>query len=278
MNNTNGLVRDSFLAHYGVQGMKWGERNGPPYPIDRRAKWRKETYEKFTGNKASVKDFHMEKAKSKTELLKGTKIGHVSVAENFSSDPKRQRRLYAYENQYDKNIYNGFFAAMHRNKGRPVREVELELKKDLKLADRKDQEKVLITMLANDHYKQKLSSEIATYLKKFDKKEGSNIDENTKFIYEALSNPKSKDFKYPVDWLISYGPYTGKKYWIAYIKELKKNGYDGFIDTNDQNISFMGAVTPFVIFEPLKVASVTSVKDLSDSDIVTNMRATMKNY
>ena len=23
------------LMHYGVKGMKWGVRNGPPYPIDR---------------------------------------------------------------------------------------------------------------------------------------------------------------------------------------------------------------------------------------------------
>lgn len=273
----NNITKQKFLQHHGVKGMHWGERNGPPYPIDRKAKWRKDTYEKFTGNKASVKDFRMEKPKSKTELTKGTKIGHVSVSEDFSSNPERQQRLYAYENQYDKNIYKGFFAAMQKNKGRPVREVELELKKDLKLADRKDQEKVLIDLVANDEYKRKLSLEIAMYLKAFDKQEESKINENRKFIYETLSSPKSKDFKYPVDWLISYGPYTGKKCWNAYIDELEKNGYDGFIDTNDQNISFMGAVTPFVIFEPLRVASVTSVKDLSDSDIVANMRATMKN-
>lgn len=34
----NKLVKryyDTCLAHHGVKGQRWGERNGPPYPIDR---------------------------------------------------------------------------------------------------------------------------------------------------------------------------------------------------------------------------------------------------
>lgn len=27
-----------YLAHHGIQGMKWGKRNGPPYPLDASAK------------------------------------------------------------------------------------------------------------------------------------------------------------------------------------------------------------------------------------------------
>lgn len=31
-------IADSFLEHYGVSGMKWGRRNGPPYPLDSEGK------------------------------------------------------------------------------------------------------------------------------------------------------------------------------------------------------------------------------------------------
>lgn len=28
-----------FLSHHGIQGMHWGQRNGPPYPLSRTGKW-----------------------------------------------------------------------------------------------------------------------------------------------------------------------------------------------------------------------------------------------
>lgn len=30
------LIRSSVLAHHGIEGQKWGVRNGPPYPLDRK--------------------------------------------------------------------------------------------------------------------------------------------------------------------------------------------------------------------------------------------------
>ena len=37
-NDWRNYSRTSELSHHGIQGMKWGVRNGPPYPLDDKAK------------------------------------------------------------------------------------------------------------------------------------------------------------------------------------------------------------------------------------------------
>ena len=43
--------RDTWLAHYGIKGQKWGVKNGPPYPLDSQSK---SASEKKGENKRSV--------------------------------------------------------------------------------------------------------------------------------------------------------------------------------------------------------------------------------
>lgn len=31
------MNKDLVLIHHGIQGQKWGKRNGPPYPLDKNA-------------------------------------------------------------------------------------------------------------------------------------------------------------------------------------------------------------------------------------------------
>lgn len=84
---------DSELYHHGIRGMRWGKRNGPPYPLDaedhssseKKAGWRKSldkvSKEKHTkSEKSNNSDDHTEKNRGLTDKQKkAIKMG-VAVA------------------------------------------------------------------------------------------------------------------------------------------------------------------------------------------------------
>lgn len=56
MNGKVLIARDDFLSHHGTDGMRWGVRNGPPYPLTKegRAAIRKQRQEKKAAQKAEA--------------------------------------------------------------------------------------------------------------------------------------------------------------------------------------------------------------------------------
>lgn len=63
-------ISDSYLAHHGIKGMKWGKRNGPPYPLDASDKSAAER--KAEGSAPNKKKIDEEKMK---KIKKGVAIG-----------------------------------------------------------------------------------------------------------------------------------------------------------------------------------------------------------
>lgn len=64
-----GLCDDSYLAHHGIKGQKWGIKNGPPYPL--------ETNAKFNG-KSRNEDI---------KIKKGTSAYRIEVYDNKTNKP-----------------------------------------------------------------------------------------------------------------------------------------------------------------------------------------------
>lgn len=63
------LDGSSELAHHGVEGQKWGVRNGPPYPIDRSAK-------RDTIVKDAIESGEVSKKINREKQLRHTKLDH----------------------------------------------------------------------------------------------------------------------------------------------------------------------------------------------------------
>lgn len=86
MDHYNKPLPQVYLTHHGILGQKWGERNGPPYPLDvkdhsateKKARWRK-SLDKGTSREDNKKKGLTDK-KQKRALKIGATLAAVALA------------------------------------------------------------------------------------------------------------------------------------------------------------------------------------------------------
>lgn len=82
------------IYHHGIKGQEWGDRNGPPYPLDRNAKRQEAKKRKAAERikrKAAKKRKRMKKAEEK---IKANEAKKAAAEEKRKEDAKKRRQGY----------------------------------------------------------------------------------------------------------------------------------------------------------------------------------------
>lgn len=156
---------------------------------------------------------------------------------------------YFYTNKHDAKKYNGLFVnQLNEQVTSNIFRKQMKANEDLKIASPKTYNKIVNKLYKTDKvFKKEIDSLIGSNPKR-DKKRAEQI--NQMFVYGNGSN--------------SYNKIN---------KELKKQGYSGFIDINDLKYSGYKSRKPVVLIQPKKV-NVLKVEKITNQDIADAKRYT----
>lgn len=227
------IMNYNELAHYGIEGQKWGVRRGPPYPIE------------------------------DTTMKKGTRLNSVNTRSEKNAYPK-DRWLYTYnpDDEWDSKVYKGPFSVYltQRDYGRKIYEHEYETIKDLKMPTKKERVDEFVKVFNSD--KLDSATELTntqTLMKQYSI--GSEASRNVN-----LFNLKTDDDYKAAYEIFQHAMEESNQYRIAtkYSEAMQKK-YDAMVDDNNQGV-YNSAHDPVVIFNVNK-----ALKEIGDARVVDYM-------
>lgn len=256
------LDETSSLAHHGILGQKWGQRNGPPYPLsggDYSELEKKKIYKV-----RRVKPNSLYNKKHFDEVLSGgTKISTLSY------DPYRTNKVdmfYATHTKLDQHMYNSLFnRPISDEEGKKVLKFKITntLKKNVKVASEDSGAEAFRSLYKSDRdfYNfvtdpNRMQSLFVTSKYKFRGyrqsrdalnalREGKKIDANDlQKIYRmfnyVIPSDGSGDKRKAKDVL---------KQRDKFFDLLKNSGYSAVLDTNDAIYGSFKARSPIIVFD-----------------------------
>lgn len=274
------------LSHHGIQGQKWGVRNGPPYPLGGDT-YRSAAEKKYThglGANSTFNKRHFDKT-----IKKGTTLSTLSYDKNRT---KNADMFYATFKKLDKAQYMAMFnspipQAVYDQKGLKIGvdkcykfSINNEAIKDIKVASEDSATTSFMKLYSQDR-------DFCNFVKDPKRMASCFTEEKYKFkgYRDARASlkklntpgyvPTSKDLKrsYRIfNYVIPFSDVGNEKLTTDVVRqrtkffnELKKRGYGAVLDTNDAIYGGYKANSPVIVFDmsgvALKYARRTSIKD-----------------
>lgn len=249
------MIREKELKHHGIKGQKWGDRNGPPYPLNPsshsksevkagyKKSIKKENNNKSTNNKQPNRKHKMsdtERMKLMRNIAIGVGVVGVGAAvaapiiakRNFDKDAiiKGKQILQRIDRDGRTNMHDVFYAAIN-NADKKIYErvmsgvkIKMHANNDLKIAGGKNAQRIFNDLRSSNRDFDKSISMFGIQDYK---------DFNDRILTIKYHQPAFDPFR----------------------KAIEKAGYDGIMDLNDLRGVGGGyqAKSPVIIFDPSKI-------------------------
>ena len=276
-------LKDDYISHHGVKGMKWGVRHDPERVGKRKVKVKKKKWKEMSKEERRARIHKIvaitagvslaalltykiwkerkaagEEAAGKI-LEKGTKMNRISAIEG-ADDIKRT--FYSSTTKSDANKYIDILGSSRKNYGGTgkVFQKTLSIKDNMKIAGTDDAKKVFDELMKTDTNFKSAANEAARSARL------SNI---------FMMNPKKQKAFGPVGTDATYDAFNyalvnhNKAYDEAarqpFFDALKKKGYSGVMDVNDRRLNDLKADSPMIIFDTKNIAQ-ESIRELDKHD------------
>lgn len=265
------LVTEDELYHHGIRGQKWGDRNGPPYPLQGGDYSKSEVKEIYKARKSKNSIYNKKHFDTVLDANKTT-------LRTFSYDKNRTKNtdmFYAAANFYDKTQYNLWFNEkapknVVDENGKSLRSpiyfkyaIDNKLKSDIKVASEDSGAKVFAKLfkesrdfynfLTDDARMRSYFSDRRKNLPAY--KEGFSILDRVKNGEKVDESDISKLYR-----LFNYViPYDGRgdkraaadmlRQRARFFDACRKEGYGALLDLHDSVYGTFEAKYPVIVFD-----------------------------
>ena len=270
------IYYETEFYHHGIKGQKWGDRNGPPYPLSgRQYSYAEEKHKRKTRRKYSLTN---KKYYDKT-LESGTTLRTLSYDKDRT---KKGGMFYATYTNSDKHLYNALFnKPVSSLKGKTYKyRIENSVKKNLKVASEDSGAKIFSDLYSKDR-------DFSNYVLDESRMQSNFVKDKYKFkgyreardtlakMRDSTYIPTNKDLK-TVYRMFNYTiPYDGggdssrakdaANQREKFFKKLGQQGYGAVLDTNDAIYGGFKADAPVIVFDMSQIIP-KSVKETTVTD------------